>query len=393
MNKDKTLKKNNFSKFLKIYIAILIILTIIITIYVNATLRKYEENQVDNFMETVITDLKEYANKNEIGKHIDNVNIQKCEFERNDASVEDGLTQLLKSDAKFRFEINANSKDEINPIYDIYANDNKIFEIGLDGSNIETRLSLLTFSNWKVSYVNIEAENGLFEFECSVPNNYNVYVNDIELTEKEIAESSIDTGLAEISKYVQIPYLKKYVVKGFIEIPKYEIIDENGNAINEKDIKYDSDIKEFTNIDDVKSEISNLPNILQIAKEWSLFLSNDLNGNKNGFYNISEYLIKNSYLYNYAYKWATSIDITFISKHTLKNPTFTNERLTNFIIYNDKAFSCDVYLEKNMRISNGNDLTDTMNEKMYFAYYDDTNDGVNNPLWKLVNMQSLTNNK
>ena len=56
---------------------------------------------------------------------------------------------------------------------------------------------------------------------------------------------------------------------------------------------------------------------------------------------------------------------------------------------NDKAFSCDMYLEKNMRLANGNELTDKMNEKMYFAYYDDTDDSKDNPSWKLVNMQSL----
>ena len=112
-------------------------------------------------------------------------------------------------------------------------------------------------------------------------------------------------------------------------------------------------------------------------------------GRNYGFYNIAEYLIEDSYLYNYAYQWATNVDITFISNHTLKNPAFTNEKLSNFVVYNDKAFSCDMYLEKNMRLANGNELTDKMNEKMYFAYYDDTDDSKDNPSWKLVNMQSL----
>ncbi len=392
MNKEKKLKKSSFSKFLKIYILFLILITIIATIYVNSTLRKYEENQINNFMESVITNLKISASKNEIVKQINSINFNKSEFESDDASIERGLNELLKSDANIRFEINANSKDDINPIYDIYANDYKIFEVGLDGSDTETRLSLLTFSNWKVSYINVEAENGLVKFEITVPSNYEVYVNDKKLTENQIVTSNLDNDLVEISKYVEIPYSIKYEVNGFIEKPKYKIIDKNGNKVNEEDIKID-EVNKYATIDEAKKEISIFPDIIKIAKDWSLFLSNDLSGSNHGFNKISEYLIKDSYLYNYAYKWATNVDITFISRHTLKNPAFTNENISNFIVYNSKAFSCDVYLDKNMRIANGNDLVDNMNERMYFAYYDDTNDGVNNPSWKLVNMQSIISNK
>ena len=126
---------------------------------------------------------------------------------------------------------------------------------------------------------------------------------------------------------------------------------------------------------------------LQIATDWSLYLSNDLSGRLNGFYNINKYLIENSYMWNYAYKWATNVDITFISKHTFDNPPFTNQKVSNFKIYNENAFSCEVYLEKNMIINKRTDnkLQDVMNERMYFAYY--------NGEWKLVNMQSVINNK
>ena len=92
-------------------------------------------------------------------------------------------------------------------------------------------------------------------------------------------------------------------------------------------------------------------------------------------------------MYKYAYKWATNVDITFISQHTFDNPAFSNIKVSNFEIYNENAFSCEVYLEKNMLLTKrGNrKIQDVMNEKMYFAYY--------NGEWKLVNMQSLSKNK
>lgn len=392
MNRKEKTKISRFTKFLMIYILVLVLITIIAIIYSNNILIKYEENQIDNYMQGVIANLKKYASEDELGKYINKINVNENEFESNDVSIEKELNELFKFATNIKYEISEISKDEINPIYDVYVNDYKILEVGLDGSNTETRLILLTFSNWNVSYINVEAEKGFLDFEISVPSNYEVYVNDKKLTEKQIVTSNFDSGLVEISKYVEIPYLIKYEINGLIMKPKYKIIDKNGNEVREQNITIYNEPQKYATLEEAKKQINDIPDIIKIAEDWSLFLSNDLNGSTNGFYTISQYLVKDSYLYNYAYKWATNIDITFISRHTLKNPAFTNEQISNFTIYNDKAFSCDIYLDKNMRIANGKDLVDNMNERMYFAYYDDTNDGINNPLWKLVNMQSITNN-
>ena len=96
--------------------------------------------------------------------------------------------------------------------------------------------------------------------------------------------------------------------------------------------------------------------------------------------------IKDSDISKYAYKWATGIDITFISAHQLLSPTFTNQKTENYEIYSENAFSCEIYLEKNMKV-NGKTMQDKMHERMYFVY-DKENSG-----WKLVNMQSITENK
>ena len=135
-----------------------------------------------------------------------------------------------------------------------------------------------------------------------------------------------------------------------------------------------------------KKEIKNIPNIIKIAEDWSLFLTNDLSGNLHGYNTINKYLIKDSDISKYAYKWATGIDITFISAHQLLSPTFTNQKTENYEIYSENAFSCEIYLEKNMKV-NGKTMQDKMHERMYFVY-DKENSG-----WKLVNMQSITENK
>ena len=119
---------------------------------------------------------------------------------------------------------------------------------------------------------------------------------------------------------------------------------------------------------------------MELAKNYSLFLTNDLGGSLYGFYKFTPYLIKDSYMYEYLHGWATQIDIHFVSNHRLKNPVFTNEKLENFEIYNENAFSCEVYLEKNM-VVNGQDRVDKMHDRLYFIYYEGG--------YKLVDMKSV----
>ena len=43
-----------------------------------------------------------------------------------------------------------------------------------------------------------------------------------------------------------------------------------------------------------------------------------------------------------------------------------------------------------MKIANGNDKVDVMHDKLYFVYYDDTDDGKDNPQWKMIEMKAVT---
>ena len=85
-------------------------------------------------------------------------------------------------------------------------------------------------------------------------------------------------------------------------------------------------------------------------------------------------------MYKIAYDWAHGIDITFTSRHRLKDPAFTEEKLSNFVIYSDKAFAVDVSLKKNMVVA-GEDRVMEMNDRMYFVYYNDA--------WRLLSMEAI----
>lgn len=129
--------------------------------------------------------------------------------------------------------------------------------------------------------------------------------------------------------------------------------------------------------------------VIKAAETWSLFMSDDLAGELHGFYELKKLLINNSYLYDVANKWARGIDITFISDHDLLNPPFENQKAENFVFYSDTCFSCNIYLEKRMRLSSGKYQTDIINSTFYFVFTDDTDDGVVNPHWAIADFKEI----
>ena len=132
--------------------------------------------------------------------------------------------------------------------------------------------------------------------------------------------------------------------------------------------------------EDIAAEID----VLATAKKWSLFMSKDLTGNNYGFWDLANSLVKDSYLYNVAYKYATGIDITFTSIHTLKNPPFVNETVDNFKWITDDCFSVDIGFDKLMVLGDGRDLTDTMYSTFYFVKNERTGNA-----WKLILIKEI----
>ena len=387
--KKKKKDKYAFKKFMVIYIFILTILMIISLIYVVNSLKTYERLQVSNFLDSTMEKVRKAGEKSKISEYVDLSNLKLSKFEK-DKDSKDKLVAKLIKDSKFTYKLNSESLDLTNPIYDVYVGDEILFNVKLNGEKKVTRLGILTFQDWKLDSIKLAKTDGIYECNIEVPSNLKVYVNGIRVTDSEKAEGELDEGLKEISNYADIPYLIRYTVKGLVKEPEVKIEDKSG-----KNIEYEKEGNTFIaglkrekveNKDEAMKKIKGNVDIEKIAKDWSLYLTDDLDGKLHGFYNISKYMIKDSYMYKYAYKWATNVDITFVSSHVLDNPTFTDVKLDNFIFYSEDAFSCEIYLQKNLTLTKdrGTKIKDKMHERMYFAYYEGE--------WKLVNMQSVTNN-
>lgn len=379
---DSNKNKAQFKKFLKKYMIFLGILSIIFLIYVFFMLKEYEECQPQNFISKNLIDL---SKSGKIEKYIDKDSIEKSKYEKDNVSIKDALKEMLEKDIVCKES--KDSRDDKHPIYDVYSNGNLVLTVKLNGENVVNKLKLFSYNKWKLDTIESKLKDGIYTQNIIVPSTYKVLVNGKELSKEDINEEDKSAeGLKEVAKYTDIAYQVKYEIKNLYKEPDVEIKDENGENVefsrDNNTIKIDVKTEKIQSKDEALAKIKNAPDIQKIAEDWSYFLSDDLKGGTHGYTSISKYLIKDSNLSKYAYQWATGIDITFVSTHTFSNPIFTDERIENFEIYSDKAFSCEVYLVKNM-IVRGQGLKDKMHDRMYFVYVEDSNE------WKLVNMQSM----
>jgi len=167
-----------------------------------------------------------------------------------------------------------------------------------------------------------------------------------------------------------------YELSGLSSKPNIEIYNNNDELVKPEVIDGFITSNDFYKTDNYKEKIKNPIDVLKFAENWSLYLTKDLKGGYNGMDTLRPYLIEKSKMWVFARDWATGIDRSMVSNHRLKNPVFTNESVSDCIIYSNEAFSCLVKLEKNLIVA-GKDKVDRLHDRMFFVY----DNG-----WKFVDM-------
>ncbi len=228
-----------------------------------------------------------------------------------------------------------------------------------------------------------------------VPQEFSVKINGISADEICTPWTSAHPDAAQLLKQadVQLPDLKTYEFALLKDTAEVEVTDSTGK-VTKYTISYENGLwlNGVSGSDEIPEDISAEIDVLEAAKCWSKFMTNDFGGAAPGLAAVRKYLLSTSDYYDYAKQWATGIDITFLSAHSLDS--FSNERVTDFNRYSDTCFSVSVYFEKNMTLYHGGSYagtrTDTFNSVMYFVYADDTpDDGVDNPHWAIAVMRDV----
>lgn len=182
-----------------------------------------------------------------------------------------------------------------------------------------------------------------------------------------------------------IPMAADYSVAVLDNNAEITVEDKNGNLIPLAEGEVVQDLTDYhIYLDAVPEEVSAEVDVLELAKQWSLFMSADV-----PFRNISKYLVAGSYQYDVAKKYSTSIDITFTSSHTFAEEPFTECEVKNFLWISDDCFSVDISFVKHMIVRGNQAVDDEMNDRFYFIKYDDTNDNVDNAAWKIISMKEI----
>lgn len=374
-------------KYIIILAAVLTVLSGAFLFYVADSLKKYENNQLDKYMENFMEDLKDASNEIAI---VGMDSLKKSDFDKSDADIKRGLAFLAQNDS-LTFQQSAESKDANSPIFDIYDGGNPLLRVTLNCQDVTTCLGMFSYNIWEVKEVKILRNTGLFDYEISLPYCYSVELNGKKLTEKQSVDSLQFTGLAAVAKQINLSWQANYLIEGLTDAPDIKVTDRNGKPVEceimgTKLVKR-ADCETIADEATAKTKIKNYPDVMEMARQWSLFLSNDLHGGNRGYDIIKENLVAGTYLCLYSKHWAESVDITYVGAHGFGKDKFSNEKVCNFEIYSDKEFSCDVFLDKNYHVHGT--LVDKLSERMHFVYYDDTDDGKDNPRWKILNMKSI----
>ncbi len=377
MSKKKK-KMTGYKKSLLIWFLLLLIASEACLIYVSTTLKMYEKGNIEGYMTSLIKDMKTASKVGNINKYL-SYNKVESKYEKN-SSFEEGYKELF-NESKLSYK-----KNDKESTYDIYADDTMVASVTLDSKKVR-RLGILSFEEYSIKEIETYSKNGIYNIDVYVNSNYDLYINDIKVSDDDLLSKEEIKEYSEVYDKVDLPYENHYKITNLTKKPKIKVMNGNNEVkvTNEKSNYYGVT---YFKTDDKDAAFEKLTNKdydpLTFAKNWSLFLTADLPGERYGLYTLTPNLVEGTALYKRAYSWATNVDITFTSMHTLDKDTFTNVKMNGFTVYNENAFSVDIYLEKNMTLVNGEKRVDTLNDTFYYAYIDGA--------YRLITMKSKGDN-
>ncbi len=176
-----------------------------------------------------------------------------------------------------------------------------------------------------------------------------------------------------------VPKQCEYTIAVLNSKSEIKVLDASGNEVELKANQKEQNLMNTEMLENVPSEISATTDVLKMAQNWSLYMSNDYS-----FANVSKLLLPNSNQYKFAKEYANSVDRTFFSGHTLKNPAFTDSNVSNFIWITDDCFSVEIRFVKHLLLKTGKSVDDAMNDRFYFVKQDGK--------WLIAAMKEVTDN-
>ncbi|MCM1119273.1 MAG: hypothetical protein NC543_07935 [bacterium] len=386
--KKQRKKRSLYWVMLGLYTAALLVLCWSFLIYTDKSLMQYEASQPGKKMEDYIAELRQMASEGSLTQHISMPKPQNA-FETAEM-YGDLYAAQLDGTEDYTYEKDPESYLAEEPVYTVAADSVPVARVTLSASDAHVIFGILTIMDWDIREVSPILTQKPRDYTLCIPDCYQVSVNGILLgSESLTGKETPYPAFANVSPYVKMPVLVEYQVSGLLAEPSIEILDAAGQAV-----AFSPDEQGNIYVDYHK-EKQQMPEeyereALKMAQTWENFMTRDLAGPLNGLDTIQKYLIRDSYYWDIAESYARGVDITFISSHTLPASPYSDIAVTDYIPYGEDCYSCHIYFKKTMLLNSGSRRTNTIDSTFYFVYYDDSDDGVDNPHWAIADMLATT---
>lgn len=321
--KRKRRSSKLFKRFLLIYSAVFVVISIILLIMLNGILKDYEASEPNNTMKNILGQFTEENMEN----LLKDSNIELTEFEKLDAAA-DIIKKKMKG-KEVTFERNSKLYTSDKPAYLVKAEDNIIAKVSLekDGKNRHG------FTSWKLGEISFdygedEKESKTF---ISAPSRAVVTVNDVEVSEKyKSADDEIVEETKNLGDFKQVVYNSTYEIEGLINEPVIKAtLDGSELKVKQKKdgtyvIKYPSS-KEL-----LEAQTENIKSFYQSFGKYII--------NQGDLGLLLGYTVGNAQtiLSDIPAVWA-------YPDSKIQSTEFKDEKISNLVQYSDECFSVDVY--------------------------------------------------
>lgn len=357
--------------------------------YVWETIQLYESARPEYVLESILADFEDGINYDVISYP----KLAASEFSDINVIKEEYQDILQTADLSYRF-----AKEDYQTgdcVYYVYAQEDLIGKLTLEVASQEQRLGILNISNMRVKEMEPVLDVRTWDYEFRVTDKHKVYLNDTLVSEDYlVGDANAINAYEYLYEYTDMPKIVTYRVEGLYEDAQIRVTDESGQEIeyvkngNLIDTTQVSQVQEV-----VPKEVLEQVDVMKAAQTWSLFTTRDLVGPSHGLAQVQQYFIKDSYYWKKLGEYGRGIDITLVSNHNPANTYFTDEAISEYISYTQDCFSVRIQFVKHMLLSIGRKQLDETDSIFYFIRIDDTDDGKDNPQWKIADIQAVVNNE
>ncbi|MBO4819409.1 MAG: hypothetical protein J5528_04640 [Firmicutes bacterium] len=376
----KRKKKNLFGKFYFTYLFVILACLVLLFFHVRSVMVDYEKSQPDNY----VLALLKHAGKGD--KALGDYLSENCFAAEDYGDPKARSNEFYNTDAYSTLTASKNlsySEGDVF-VYDVQANDEPFVTVAIEKSGEKRMLGIFNVSSYKLKYAFIRnpetskpsfklSEDGTISFSVVLPKDFTLQFDGADVDISSASESPIE-DFSYISGYSAVPTGAKMDFTLHYD-PKIKVLNNVG-----EEVKLNLDVTPEGNIyyaaadygtDDTQAAaVKQVGDFLYMYKLWARFMTDDVGGYYHGYYEVKEgcKIMPGSKLEDQAWDWANSIDITFVSDHW--NIEFINEKVDNYVMYNDDFCSADVSFDEIVSVSGVGDVTVSYNNRIFFIRQD-----------------------